>query len=251
MLTAHQTIKNAWSKFTDYPRLKQVLLFNFVAFLPVLFVSVAMPLDNAAAPIITLLASIPSWIVAILTVMSVVHYSCNGWLFNSFQDFLRPPSSIWRYFWKSVVVFFVILLPVAIAAAGMYAVTQSNISFIIGGVVLFLVALYLILKYMVKLVVVQPYFIMNDEAPLKASLAFSDGYYWYLSKVLGWMFFYGLLIIIVMAIGMFILGIASYMLGTWGEAIMTCFTVLIQILITTLSGFIYAETYKQIAENKA
>jgi len=252
MLTAHQTVKHAWSKFKEYSRYKQLFLYNILAMLPVLLVEHYIG-DDASLRILIYLASIPSMVFYFLTYMAITHYACTGWVFNSFREFLNPPSSIWRLFWKSTAVFILLAVPVivgvlAIGGLGIIMSNQFILLIIIGAVATILFLVYLF-KYMIKIIVVYPYFTMNDDASLLSSLNFSNGHWSYLSSILGWSILYGFLIIMLSSIAMAILGALSLYISPVVSLIITSlFMLLTEIFITIMGAFINSEAYKQIAE---
>lgn len=252
MLTSHETIKEAWSKFKSYPRFKELVIFNFLAGLPVILVSLLMSEEDTLANIITIIGTIPSLVVTYLTYISVTQYVCKDWVFNSFHEFLNPPSSIWRLFWKTMALIFMVMVPFALAITGIsfWTSTVPMVGKITLGLVLIAVAGGFVF-YIVKVYLAVPYFVMNDRAKILSALSFSDGYFWYLSKILGWMFLYGLLLIVFIAIALALFGMLASFLGEAAEAIFTCTTLVIQALIAILCAFIYAEAYKQIAQNKS
>jgi|GEM_PF-3030439 len=258
MLTAHETIKTAWSKFKTYPRFKQIILFNFVAILPSMFLTVFGDNyfyhgDGLNNDLIDLAAAIPSYIIYFLTGMSITHYVCGGWVFNSFAEFLRPPSSRWKLFWKAFALYFVLFI-VFIIASGIFSalmVVLPPMGKIAIGMLLAIIGIGAVIVFFTRLILVNPYFTMNDDAPLLSPLKFSDGYFWYLSKILGWMLLYGFLFIIALTIITGIFGFVAVMTGTIGIAILTCGGLIIQAMFTMVAAFIYSETYKQIAENKS
>lgn len=261
MLTAHNTVKTAWSKFKTYPRFKQIILFNFVAMLPAMFLTVFGEQylktngigSEVSIGLLNLVATIPSYIVYFLTGMSITHYVCGDWVFNSFSEFCRPPSSRWKLFWKAFALYFVLFL-VLIIAAGTFGALMAilpTMGQILIGTLLVIVGIGAALVFFTKLILVNPYFTMNDEAPLLSPLKFSDGYFWYLSKILGWMLLYGILFVIAFVIIFALVGFVATMIGTIGIAVLTCVGLIIQAMLTMVAAFIYSETYKQIAENKS
>lgn len=268
MLTAHETIKTAWSKFKTYPRFWQIILFNFVATLPVIFLTVAMPeyfegnddpfrMAGTSSDILmsglNFIASISSYIVYFLTGMSITHYVCTGWVFNSFAEFIRPPSSRWRLFWKAFVLYILLFIGFVIVAGlvgGVMGVLPLMGQIFIGVVLGFALIIGIVFLF-TKLILVNPYFTMNDEAPLLSPLKFSDGYFWYLSKILGWMLLYGILFVVGFVILMAGFGLVTAILGTIGVAFLSLGSLIIQAILTMISAFIYSEAYKQIAENKS
>lgn len=263
MLTAHETIKTAWSKFKTYPRFWQIILFNFVATLPIIFMTVGMAEyyqdgDSLSDHILmgsalNFAASILSYIVYFLTGMSITHYVCTGWVFNNFAEFIRPPSSRWRLFWKAFILYILVLIGFLIitglvgSVMGILPITGQ---IIIGAVLGFALILGIVFLF-TKLILVNPYFTMNDEAPLLSPLKFSDGYFGYLSKILGWMLLYGILLIIAFSILTVGIDFITTTLGTIGLAVVSLGSLIIQAIITMISVFIYSEAYKQIAENKS
>ncbi len=255
MLTAHETVKTAWSKFKSYPRFKQIFFYNLLAMLPIVGAEYYIG-DDSSLGFLIFLASIPSLIFYFLTYMAITHYACTEWIFNSFHEFLNPPSSIWRLFWKSIVLFLMLTLPViigAIAVSALIGLFASNIivSIIMGAIVAVLFLVYL-LKYLVKIIVIYPYFTMNDRAPLLASLKFSDGQWWYLSSVLGWTLLYGFLFLILFVVTTTVIGLLSILLTSLVTVfVVSVLMILMQIFFTVMTAFINSEAYKQIAENKS
>lgn len=261
MLTAHETMKTAWSNFKTYPRFWQIILFNFIALVPSLFVTLYMqgqteidvPAYIGMGDGFSLIAGIPAYITYFLTGMAITHYVCGGWTFNSFSEFLRPPSSRWKLFWKVLVLYF-LMFAVFILGAGALGWVIAMLPIMgqftigaLGGIVM----LGFMLVMFTKLFLVNSYFTMNDEAPLLSPLKFSDEYFWYLSRVLGWMFLYGILFFILFVVILGVVGIVAAMIGIVGLAVVTCVTLILQTLATMITVFIYSEVYKQIAENKS
>jgi len=253
MLTAHETIKTAWSNLKAYPRLQQLVLYNFVVLLPILFTTLIFGENEEMTNIAHLVTSVPSMVFYFLTFMVTAHYVCSGWVFNSFLEFLRPPSSLWRLFWKSIVLTLLVIIPIILIFGGVGATIAMKFLSSVGivsalfGLFIFIVVLYIY----TKLLIIYPYLSMNDNAPLFAPLRFSNGYFWYLLKILGWMSLYGILVLVMVFIGLFIFGFVEAILGTVGVAIATCCCLLLQVLGSVIFSFIFAEAYKQIAENKS
>ena len=252
MYSAHQTVTEGWRTFKSYPRLKELYLYNIGLILMAALAQIPAQSAIIEGTLLTVgfMGSVGSFICLYLSAMAIAHYIINGWVFHTAPQFLRPPSSLWRLFWKSAVIWVVAIAPLILVGILAHSFIQGGLAMILMGAVIATTAIGWFVFVMVKLYLVIPHFTANDRAPILSLLSVSEGYFWYISCIMGWLFVYGLILIVLFALFMIIFGLISILAGAAGALIAAIVSALIQITISLLCAFIAAEAYKQIVENK-
>jgi hypothetical protein len=198
MLSAHQTVLEGWATFKSYPKLKELYLYNLLFVLMASLTQFApdTPIAGSSGAIISFIASIASLLCAYLSYMAIAHYVMNDWVFKSVHDFIKPPSSLWRLFWKTLVIGLAAIIPmfgvgiiIELYFEGFFA------RFILGGFLALMALIWLIFVF-VKLYLGIPHFSITDKAPLRSVFDISDGYFWYLGCILGWLLIYGIVLFV-------------------------------------------------------
>jgi len=253
MFSAHQTVQEGWQSFKSYPKLKQLYLYNilFILVTAIAQLTPDSPFVKSGAAIVGILGSIASLLCFYLSYMAIAHYVMNGWIFKTAHDFVKPPSSLWRLFWKTVVISFIAILPLFVTGIIIELFLSDGIAkFLLGGLMV-LMALFWFIFVVVKLYVGIPHFSVRDQGSLRSLFDITDGYFWYLACVIGWVFIYALVIMILLGLIMILFGLIAFLSGPLGGLITAFVVGVVQITASLLYIFIAAEAYKQIIENKS
>jgi hypothetical protein len=252
MLRPHQTVLEGWTSFKSYPKLKELYFYNLVLILIASAPQFAAheTMVNPALALISFIGWMLGFLCFYFSNMAIVPYTMNGWIFQTTREFIKPPSSLWRLFWKTLAITFIAFIPPIVAAVMAGQLWDDGIGGILLGAMGSIAALFWLAYVMIKLYIAIPHFTINDAAPLRSLFSVSEGRFWYITCILGWLFLYGLVLVILFALLMLVLGLIAFLAGPFGGIILGLVAIIIQVTITLVFAFVAAQAYAQIVENK-
>ena len=174
--------------------------------------------------------------------IAMTHYVVDGDVFQSVGDFVKPPVSLWRVVLKSMAFIILIMLPLVLLGV-LLAMALGPVGIVLVG------ACYIFAT--AKLLIVTPFFIMNDRALLFSPWAFTGGYFWFLFFVVLVLMVSAVILMIPFLIIMGLLGIALSFIPAVGTTIALAVGVVLYSLMTMVYMAALAEAYKYIAEDRS
>ena len=183
---------------------------------------------------------------------AIAEYKTNGRVIEGLGDFMSPPQSLWRLFWKSFLLPVLILLACAIPGGILFTIAgESTIVMAILGIIVLVLACWIAPKF----VVILPYLSMNTDAGLRDAFRFSNGFYWYLTKVILWVF---LITFGVELVGAIFRVTGAFMPGTISQIVLGVVEIclaIVSFIVWTFAAFVYVWACDAImqsrGENKA